>query len=216
MIRAIGIDCAFANMGFAMVTLRFVESGVSIQCEHTHLATTEKNNDKRVRVSSDRLRRARELHEHMHSMITMWDAKIAFAEVPSGSQDAAASFSLGIAVGVLASCPIPVIEVTPMEVKQAVSGSPKISPSKAQIIAWAAHRWPDAGWARAEHAARSKKGILPAGRLLADNEHCADALAIVSAGILTPEFKQAVVFHHAATRLADQRPSSNRIRVHGI
>jgi hypothetical protein len=94
-------------------------------------------------------------------------------------------------VGVLASCKIPLFEVMPLETKLGSVGSK--TADKPHIIAWAANRHPQASWQRYEAATR-RKSALKAGDLHADNEHVADAIAIVHAGICLPEFKQLLAF----------------------
>lgn len=213
-IRAIGIDAAFSNMGFAHVEIHVRPFGkADIYCKQLRLASTTKAADgKTVRVSSDRLRRAQELRTALTSECVLASAQFAFVEVPSGTQSAVAAFGLGISVGVLASCPVPIIEVSPMEVKAAVAGMKvKKGASKAEVIAWAEQRWPDAPWLRATSAGSSKGKKLAAGRLLNDNEHLADALATVAAGIETPEFKRLIALHnHATSSTPNQRSASGR------
>ena len=213
LIKAVGIDAAFANMGFAHVGLA-VEKGkvVRIDCWYLSLLSTEAGADaKVVRKSSTELRRARELHGALINHCQ--GQQFAFVEVPSGSQSAQAARSLGIAVGVLAACPIPVIEVSPMEVKVAVTGDRKVKASKADVIAWAVKRWPEAPWLR-------MKGGKQKGRILNDNEHLADALATIVAGIATPEFQRflTVTADYAIPDPTDlgstpNRPARRRVQV---
>jgi hypothetical protein len=96
-----------------------------------------------------------------------------------------------VAVGVLASCKLPLFEVMPLETKLGSVGSK--TADKPEIIAWAAERYPQASWLRYEADTRGKKPHLR-GDLHADNEHVADAIAIVHAGIRLPEFKQSLAF----------------------
>lgn len=196
LIEAVGIDAAFANMGFARVIidtskLDGAEPWRAIKCTSMHLETTQAEDKKLVRKSSDRLRRGQELREAMLKACSCMT--FAFVEIPSGTQNANAAFGLGIAVGILAGCSIPIIEVSQQEVKEAIAGyKVKQGASKAEIIEWAALRWPDAPWLRAKHKAVSKGKTLLANRLLAENEHLADAMASVLAGVKTPEFKRLI------------------------
>lgn len=203
-ITCVGIDAAFANMGFALVEIDFDARGEvrEVACDDLRLVSTEAQDKKVVRKSSDDLRRAKELHAEITRYCK--GAAFAFVEVPSGSQNASAARSLGIAVGVLAACPCEIIEVNPMEVKLAVSGDKKVNPTKPQMIAWATKRWPHAPW-----LTRRSKGKQ---ELTLANEHLADALASVMAGIATPEFKRLIQLmqHHEASRPIDQRPASRR------
>jgi hypothetical protein len=200
-IKAIGIDAAFANMGFATVDIWLEAKGPRVECQNLTLVSTSGQDRKVVRKSSDELRRAKELHTALIRHCV--GAQFAFVEVPSGSQSASAARSLGIAVGVLAACPIPIIEVSPMEVKRAVVANPKIKVPKAYIIDWAVKRWPQAPWLRAN-------GRVD-GRIILDNEHLADALATVMAGIATPEFTRLLALHnHGTSSPSYLRPTSSR------
>lgn len=110
------------------------------------------------------------------------DAAIAFAEVPVGSQSARAMASYGICVGVLGSVKIPLIQVTPTEVKKAATGNG--TATKAEMIEWAVAKHPEAPWLR-----RKLKGVMV---LVDKNEHLADAVATIYAGMKTAEFKSAI------------------------
>lgn len=209
-LNAIGVDAAFAHMGIAFVEIMVSDAGqVGIRCKGLQLVDTEvTENRKVVRKSSTELRRAKELHDALVAACVdktrpSLDAQFAFVEVPSGSQSANAARALGIAVGVLAGCPAPIIEVSPREVKEAVLGgrSKGTMPTKAEIIRWAMERWPDAGWRlhkRAIAPRRIPKGVnkgkmtagTKAGTPLAENEHLADALVAVAAGVATPDFQR--------------------------
>lgn len=200
-IPALGIDAAFSNMGFARVVLDVRGADINIDVQSLTLCTTAVIEDRKVtRKSSTELRRARELHEALDA--AMSGVQLAFAEVPSGSQSANAARALGIAVGVLARVPAgQMIEVSPHDVKEVVLGTRKQGkmPSKAEMIAWAMKLWPDAPWrlhTRAIAPRRISSGAnkgkktrgIAAGAPLAENEHLADALGAVAAGIRSPDF----------------------------
>ena len=140
------------------------------------LVNTEKSKDKKVRVNSDDLSCAREIHDACHEFIA--DCEFVFSEVPSGAQSASAAKSFGICIGILASVRIPLIEVQPLETKKASIG--KKTASKKDIIAWAVTHYPEAPWIRAL--------AKPYGFTLA-NEHLADAVAIAHAGVKTEQFR---------------------------
>lgn len=222
MIRAVSIDCAFANMGLASLgILPWSEGGLrvcQIACKDLTLIQTEALKAKQVRKSSDDLRRATELHRAFQAYIRATDAQVVFAEVPSGAQSAAAAKYLGAALGILASSPVPVIEVSPMEVKVAVTGVKSKGASKEEVIKWAVSRWPDANWLRYEKGgkvvvAKTKRVVSwKAGDLMRSNEHLADALAIAQAGVATPAFQQLIAMNrHATTSAPHSRPASRRI-----
>lgn len=199
-ITAIGIDAAFANMGFASVDLVVIGNTVQdVLITGLALVNTEKESGKTVRKSSDTLRRGRILHTALHELIADIGPRLAFAEVPTGSQNAAASHGLGVAVGVLASCPIALIEVSPGEVKRLFTDKKRTVP-KTEIMEWAYAKWPDAPWLTL--------GGKPGARRLNGNEHLADAMATIVAGIKTPEFKQ-----HFALSPALMASQNKRVRI---
>ena len=176
-IHVVGLDVAFVNFGMARAKL----NNMGIDITELKLLSTTGQDKKVVRKSSDDLRRAREIIAPFHTFCL--PATIAFAEVPHGSQSSRASWSLGISVGILASCPIPVIQVSALEVKMATVG--KKTAGKDEMIEWAVNAHPDAQWLR------HKK------RLTAANEHLADAVATIYAGMKTDEFKRLVAMFYS-------------------
>lgn len=179
-IKVLGIDMAFENMGLVFAEVDVMTCEV-VSVTGLKLVKTQKGKDsKQVRKSSDDLRRARELHQAI--VEASRGVGLAMAEVPGGSQSARAAKTLGIATGVLASVQCPLIEVSPDEVKLASVGSK--TASKEDMRQWAHEKFPSAGW-----ITRKLKGeFVPTN----DNEHLADALAAIYAGVQTPAFKSAV------------------------
>jgi Holliday junction resolvasome RuvABC endonuclease subunit len=183
-VKVVGIDAAFAHMG--IVTAQVGLKTLAITDVALELIVTDSEDRKTVRRNSDDLRRARVLRE---GILRICDGAVcAIAEVPVGSQSARASWTLGIVVGVLAGVPVPLIEVTPSEVKLVATGSNKAT--KAEMIAWAVGKQPEANWkSRKQHG----RNILTK-----DNEHLADALAAVYAGVQTPTFAMLRQMHQMA------------------
>lgn len=176
--QVIGIDPAFSNMGLVAADVDLSKPDTpGITVKRMELIRTEAQGGKTVRKSSEDLRRAIELHQGLQAFIAAAGVVHAvFAEVPSGAQDAKAARALGIATGVLASVPIPIIEVAPIEVKRLFATKGPVS--KQQVIEWAVKRWPSAPW------------LMHQGRRTLNNEHLADALATIVAGMKTPAFQQ--------------------------
>lgn len=180
-IRIIGIDPALRNTGLAIGDYNLLTGQLLVT--RVELAKTDKSKDSKVvRKSSDDLARGRVIVEEIRRVILIHKPMFAIAEVPGGCQSARGAFSNGVCCGVLASLTIPLIEVSPLEVKLASTGN-KNAP-KAAIIQWAVAAWPKAGW-----KTRKFKGNV---ELLAENEHMADACAAIAAGLLTAQFSQAV------------------------
>lgn len=177
-VKIVSFDPSLRNFGIAKLALNLNDN--SFRVRELILAKptmADKATKKTVRKNSDDLRRARWLHTHM--MAACKDAVIAVAEVPVGSQSARAMASYGICIGVLAGLEIPLIEVTPNEVKLVSVG--KKTASKAEMIEWATKKHPEGNW-----KTRKSKGEMV---LTNDNEHLADALAAAYAGIQTEQFK---------------------------
>lgn len=103
-----------------------------------------------------------------------------FAEVPVGSQSSRAMCSYGLCTGVLGSLKamgLPLVEVTPTEVKMASVGSK--TATKTEMIQWAFAKHPNVGWPMHNKKLSASKA-----------EHMADAIAAIYAGIKTPAFLQ--------------------------
>ena len=86
-------------------------------------------------------------------------------------------------LGVLSSITKGLIQVTPTEVKLAACG--KKTATKAEMITWAATLYPKVNW-----YSRKLHGVET---LTNKNEHVADAIAAVHAGIKTEQFKQLTI-----------------------
>ncbi|QYW02268.1 RuvC-like Holliday junction resolvase [Stenotrophomonas phage Philippe] len=139
---------------------------------------TAPTTSKQLRVNSDDLARAKILADGLYEAVS--DCKAIFVEVPVGSQSARAMASYGICVGVLGSLlsrGLPLIEVTPTEVKIAMTGNKNAS--KEAMIAAARDLYPKAPWP------------MKSGQVVASSaEHMADAIGAIHAGVNTPAFTQ--------------------------
>ena len=179
-IRILGLDPSMRNFGMAIANYSIVTGLLDVT--HLEIAQTEKNQDKQVRRNSDDLSRAQSIVTEIKRVVALYKPTLAMAEIPVGAQNARAAFSNGLCCGLLAAVPLPIIQVTPTEVKMGAVGSK--TASKDAMIQWAVARWPGAPW-----MTRKLKGEIV---LLNDNEHLADACGAINAGTLTPQFSQAV------------------------
>jgi Holliday junction resolvasome RuvABC endonuclease subunit len=178
--KIMGIDPSLRNFGLALAHVDLDTMNVDVSV--IKLVETEKGKLKNVRKSSDDLSRARLLHRALKT----WQgvADMAVAEVPTGTQSASGAISNGICIGILASIEIPLIEVSPTEVKMATVGIK--TATKSEMIEWAMKKHPKAQW-----LTRKLKGeTVP----MNDCEHLADAIAAIYAGLQTEQFKQARAF----------------------
>lgn len=177
-ITILGQDPAFTNYGLALVEVDPITG--QMFPKWLKLIETKKSTVKSVRVSSDKLSRAQLIIREVRQLEQ--DCDICAAEIPSGAQSASAANALGIALGIVAGCTKPLIEVTAAEAKKAATGYSDAS--KGDMVAWAYEQWPGLNWAKGN----SKD--MPSG-LANKNEHLADALAIVKAAIQTATFQNA-------------------------
>ena len=170
-----GMDPALRNWGTAEGLL-CLDTGMLDEVK-VGIARTKKGKTKQVRVNSDDLQRCEDLAQLAFEVGER--RKVVFIECPVGSQNASGMKSYGASIGIVACMRtkgIQVIEVTADEVKVALTGNKNAS--KADMIAAAFALYPDAGW------------NYDKGKLTACNEHRADAIGAIHAGVLTPAFQQ--------------------------
>jgi Holliday junction resolvasome RuvABC endonuclease subunit len=176
-----GIDPALANFGLSKAVYD-VKTKV-IRPTDIRLITTEKTQTKTIRVNADDFRRATEHSEAVHEWVH--NCHVVFAEIPTGSQSARGSFSNGISTGIVSaigsvkgegSFQGQVIQLQPTEVKMAAVGSKYAS--KEEMIEWATGLYPYLPWLKGKGEPYGKR-----------NEHCADAIAVLHAGVKTGDFK---------------------------
>ena len=180
-IKVVGYDPSFRNWGYAFGYVNLESKEILI--EKVLLVTTERDNHKSVRRNSDDLKAAVELKDALVKFPQMWGAKLSFSEIPTGAQSANAAKGLGIALGVLASNPLPLIQVLPAQVKEAFVGDKKAS--KRDMIERAYKLHPKAkGW-----KLNAKK--IPTN----DMEHVADAVASIYAGVQSKQFEELVLLY---------------------
>lgn len=176
----VGIDPSLSNFGLAKGTYH---NGKFFLSQLKLINTEPDNKNKKVvRKNSDDLERAKKLYTQTKEFID--EADLLIAEVPVGSQSARAMASYGACVGILACLDKPLIQVTPNEVKLASVGSK--TASKQQMIEWATTTYPSANWLTQKRLGKVE--------LVAKNEHLADAVAAVIAGLQSDTFKQLLSF----------------------
>lgn len=188
-IRIAGLDGSKRNFGIAIMDLDV--DTLELTVADLVLIKTEKDKNKQVRKSSDNLKACQELSAGILSATASCTA--CFFEVPSGGQSADACMSFGMVIGLYGMIEpvlgIPSIEVSPSETKLAAVGTR--TASKQEMIEWASERFPNAPW----RMRKLKGAMVPTN----DNEHLADAVAIVYAGIKTPAFKTTLAMLRAST-----------------
>lgn len=196
-LKILGVDPSFCNFGMVSVELNTTDN--SFKVIKMHIAQTEEEKESRTKVvrvngvaklktvkarpkdirkNQDDFRRCIELFSQFQEHVQ--DVDLVIAELPHGSQDARAMTSYGICLAVLASSPVPVIKMSASEVKMIATGNNDAT--KHEMIEAAIKLQPDAPW-----LTRKLKGEIV---LKADNEHLADAMFSIVAGLNTDEFKR--------------------------
>tara|TARA_R110000772_G_scaffold145543_2_gene255586 strand:- start:2461 stop:3021 length:561 start_codon:yes stop_codon:yes gene_type:complete len=177
-LRVAGLDPSLSNFGIAIADLDTDDDTITPLC--LSLAETKPDkNAKNVRKSSQDYDRCKDIQHVLR--LTLDNIDLIFVEMPIGSQSARAMASYGMCIGIISGLAFPIIQVSPNEVKIATVGSR--TASKNDMIDWATNKYPHEDWK-----------ITSAGRFIAKNEHMADALATIEAGLLTAEYSQAKVF----------------------
>lgn len=173
-IPVLGMDPALRNWGLAEANL-CLSTGI-LSTPFLTLVQPKDLEGKQVRQNSTDLHRAEQLAEPV--MAAARKAKVIFVEVPVGSQSARAMASYGICVGVLGAVRalgIPLIEVTAMETKLALTGDRNAT--KRMMIDKAVELYPNANWP------------VHAGKIPDKAEHLADGVASIHSGVRTPVFQ---------------------------
>jgi Holliday junction resolvasome RuvABC endonuclease subunit len=180
----LGLDPSFRNFGVTVCKITGMASDPVIEVLELHLFETQSRATKGVRKNSDDLRCVRELVAKVDELIKLHEPKVVMCEVPVGSQSARASWTLGATLGVLGSIATPMIEVTPREVKEATVGHNKAT--KEEMIDWVVTNHPEAEpmW-----FTRKLRGEMV---MMNKNEHVADAVSTIHAGIKSEQFRMAM------------------------
>jgi Holliday junction resolvasome RuvABC endonuclease subunit len=175
MLKFVAIDSSLANTGVAIGSIDPLGKPT---VHRIALVETEKSKNKQVRASTDTIDRCRQTFKFVDQILKEEKPHVIFVETPQGSQSSAAMKSYGATCQLIASLIPAPIEVTPNEVKM---GSVNLATAnKTTMINWAHKLYPNLEW----FINRST------GELQNKNEHLADAIAIVHAGVKTAQFEQ--------------------------
>jgi len=176
--KVLGVDISMNNLGLSLGEL----DDHTLALSFTELITIKTKKDgkfiKQFNQRMDDLRRARLLVEGFREMEEK--CEIIFVELPHGSQSSRAMTSYGMSIMLMAYTLKPVIVVTPNQVK--VVATHYGEASKKEMVKWASDKYPNATWKK------SKAGVI-----YENNEHNADAIAAVEAGILLDSFVNAKI-----------------------
>jgi len=184
-IRVVGVDPSTANFGIAIAQVDIASESYDV--EDLILIKTEPETKKGVRKDSDDLRRANIVRNGFVKACE--GASFVISEIPFCDPKgyASANFNSGLVTGVLTNCPVPLIQVFPQDVKQLFCGSRHAA--KEEMIEEAMTRFPAAPWLMTKRGGK----MVPTKA----NEHLADAVAVINAGIQTEQFKAAIAMYRA-------------------
>lgn len=182
-LRVLGQDPSMNNWGLVAANVDIETYDIEV-VEMLVLAKPkqEASVKKQVRTNSRDLDRSRVLSEGLTAFIDKYDFHLTMVEIPHGSQSANGMKSYGICLGLLGSITMPMIQLQEAECKVNAVGSR--SATKKQMIEWAMSEHPAANWKM-----RKSKGVSVS--VDGYNEHIADAVSAIHAGILTDQFQAA-------------------------
>lgn len=173
----LGLDGGLKNFGLCVAYF----DNKNVHIEKLIISKTAPSKAKDVKRSIDDLTRFRQHAMIIRDTIQRWEIGIAVGEIPAGAKDARALYAFGGVLGLYASLDIPFIPVTPSDVKIAAAGNKHAD--KEDIIEAMYSRFPYANWITSKRAnkmeIKSKEGLY----LTPDNEHLADSIGAVLAGI---------------------------------
>jgi hypothetical protein len=170
-IQVVAFDPSITNFGSCRALVDI--DTLKITIEALDICKTESDSKKGVKKVSDDLRRAKLVLDAMHLLCQ--GRALAIAEIPLGTaaQYRDAVMNAGMMTGILASCRLPLIQVFPQDVKMHVLG--KRNSSKEEMIEWGMEKYPGAPWRMRRVKAPGGHSLVPT----ADNEHLADAIAVL-------------------------------------
>lgn len=176
-VPVLGVDPSMRNWGLARGLLD-IDTGVFEGLELL-LVQTEVDHTKSVRTNSKDMAAGEHIFQHVYPWFQ--EAKVIFVEVPVGSQSANGMKSYGMCVGLLGALRAlghQIIEVTPTENKLALTNDK--TATKDQMIRAAHGIYPEANW------------LMKGTKLLNKNEHLADAVGAIHAGVNLPAFQNLI------------------------
>lgn len=181
-VRVAGLDPSMRNLGMVRGVLD-ITSSTFFPEQIALVETVSSPKNKTVRKNSQDLQRARELYIGMHTFLQ--DVDLVFVEIPVGSQSARAMASYGICIGLLASIDTAMFQVTPTEIKVTACNSK--TATKDMMIKWAVNKHPGLDW-----FSHKSKGVI---KYSNKNEHIADAIGAVHAGLVSDQYKELMAMH---------------------
>lgn len=179
-VNVLGLDGSLQNFGLAVVTVDN-DSRDIVKVENLVLSKTGK--DGKAKRADDDFARFSQHWTEINAIIKQYDINIIFGEIPSGSRDVRAAFAFGGVTAMLAGLgqKYTVKTVTPSEVKVAATGNRHAD--KEDVIVAMHKLYPDAPWITSKRSNKMDIATAKGLYLTNDNEHLADAISVVIAGL---------------------------------
>lgn len=183
-IRVAGFDPSFRNWGMSFGWLDL--DSLSYTIDGLHLIQTASSSDKKIKKNTSDTESAFQLQKGVLDKISEHEVKMVFAELPDSGQSYRAGVGQGIILSSMARLRlegVPVVYLTYSQLKMAATNTQNAT--KKQMISWAKSKFPDAPWlCHTRKGKTHKKGDPDDTR----NEHLADSIAAIEAGVQDPEF----------------------------
>lgn len=179
-ISVMGLDGSLANFGIAVA---IVDSESKKITDVKDLVLSKTLPNKKLKRADDDYARFQQHWHVVKDLAYKHNINVMFGEIPSGAQDARASFAFGGITAMLAGLgtQFQMTTVTPAEVKLAACGSKHAD--KEDVIAAMHGLFPDTNWITGKKAnamnIKTASGLF----LTNANEHLADACAVIVAGL---------------------------------
>lgn len=177
-----GLDGSLANFGIA-VALVSGDGKEVMSVEHLIISkTTPAPKKAKVKRADDDFARFKQHWQNVTGVAKEYKVETMYAEIPSGAQDARASFAFGGVTAMLAGLSIDydVTTVTPAQVKIAATGDKHAD--KEEMIGAMYGLFPDAPWLISKKP-NAMSIVTKDGYLTNANEHLADSVGVILAGI---------------------------------
>jgi Holliday junction resolvasome RuvABC endonuclease subunit len=179
-ISVMGLDGSLANFGIAVA---IVDSDTNKIIEVKDLVLSKTSKNPKLKRADDDYARFQQHWGVVKDIATKNNVNIMFGEIPSGAQDARASFAFGGVTSMLAGLGTyyDMKVVTPAQVKEAATGSKHAD--KEDVIEAMYGLFPSAPWITGKKSNAMNITTASGLYLTNANEHLADAVAVVIAGL---------------------------------
>lgn len=177
--HVVGLDISFRSTGVVSVTIGDDNSALLSSC---FVIETEKNStSEKVSATVDNIRRAQKIYRELHEFLSEAKPDVIVVESQSWPRNSSSALKMALAWGAIAPLleGIPLIEVSPQDIKMLATGSR--SASKQDVQKGVLNLVPSSAWVKQVVASQIRTEGL--------QEHCYDALGAVLAAQRTEKYQ---------------------------